>query len=212
VSNRIIYVLMQSAQVPVDLRHGRAVLLSAITVEYGGGYHHFAERFRMLEELVKASGLKWTFLRASDFAANSTIWVPQIRASNVVRGAYGNAATSPIHERDIAAVAAEAFMQKEHIGKSYAITGPQSLTQFERVSIIGEVIGKDLHFEEISAERARAAMLAQGAPPEVPDRMLGYLSACLAQPGPTTDTIEKVFGRYPLYFATWVKEHRAIFK
>jgi len=120
--------------------------------------------------------------------------------------------TSPIHERDIAAVAAEAFIHKGHEGKSYAITGPQSLSQFDRVRIIGECIGRDLRFEEVSPEQVRAGMLAQGLPKEVSDRMLGYLSTCLAQPGQSTSTIEKVLGRSPLTFEQWVTEHAAPFR
>jgi len=190
----------------------QAVLLSAITVEYGGGYRRFAERFRAIEEIVRASGLEWTFLRSADFAANSAVWIPQILTGDVVRGAYGNAKTSPIHERDIATMAAEAFKHKEeHVRKAYAITGPESLSQFERVRIIGEVIGRNLRFEEIPPELARAAMLAQGVPSEVPDRMLGYLSACLAEPGPTTTTVKKILGRSPLSFAQWVSEHKVMF-
>jgi uncharacterized protein YbjT (DUF2867 family) len=174
-----------------------AVLQSAITVEYGGGYSQFAERFSRAEEIVRASGLKWTMLRCSDFAANSVVWIPQIRAGDVVRGAYG---------------AAEAFIHKGHEGKSYAITGPQSLSQFDRVCIIGECIGRDLRFAEVSPEQVRAGMLAQGLPQEVSDRMLGYLSTCLAQPGPSTSTIEKVLGRSPLTFEQWVTEHAAQFR
>jgi uncharacterized protein YbjT (DUF2867 family) len=189
-----------------------AVLQSAITVEYGGGYSRFAERFSLAEKIVKESGLEWTILRCSDFAANSMVWVPQIRAGDIVRGAYGSATTSPIHERDIAAMAAEAFIHKGHESKSYAITGPQSLSQSDRVRIIGECVGRNLRFEEISPEQVRAGMLAQGLPKDVPDRMLGYLSTCLAEPGPSTPTIEKVLGRLPLTFAEWATEHGTAFR
>jgi uncharacterized protein YbjT (DUF2867 family) len=188
-----------------------AVLQSAITVEYGGGYSRFAERFSSAEEIVRESGLEWTMLRCSDFASNSTVWIPQIRAGHIVRGAYGSAATSPIHERDIAAMATEAFTHEGHEGKSYPITGPQSLSQSDRVRIIGECIGRNLRFEEISPEQVRAGMLAQGLPKDVPDRMLGYLSTCLAEPGPSTSTIEKALGRPPLTFAQWVTEHGTAF-
>jgi uncharacterized protein YbjT (DUF2867 family) len=189
-----------------------AVLQSAITVEYGGGYSRFAERFSLAETIVKESGLEWTILRCSDFDANSAVWVPQIRFGDVVRGAYGSAATSPIHERDIAAMAAEALTHKGHEGKSYAITGPRSLSQSDRVRIIGECVGRALRFEEISPEQVRAGMLAHGLPKDVPDRMLGYLSACLAEPGPSTPMVEEVLGRLPLSFAQWVSEHAGIFR
>jgi uncharacterized protein YbjT (DUF2867 family) len=86
----------------------RAVVLSALTVEYGGGLQRFADEFRVFEAAVKDSGLKWTLLRSADYAANARAWAPQIRSRDVVRGVYGDAATSTIHERDFAAVAARA--------------------------------------------------------------------------------------------------------
>src|SRR5438270_5938866 len=71
----------------------RVVVLSAVTVEYGGGYQRFADAFRAVEDAASASGLPWTFLRSTDYASNSLAWVPQIRANGIVRGAYGDGAT-----------------------------------------------------------------------------------------------------------------------
>ncbi|MZD07943.1 NAD(P)H-binding protein [Streptomyces sp. SID5785] len=183
----------------------RVVLLSAVTVEYGGGYARFAAQFAAAEDAVRASGLDWTFLRCADFAANSLAWAPQIRATGTVAGAYGRAATSPVHERDIAEVAVRALLEPErHTGQAYALTGPQSLTQEERATQLGA------RFIEVPAERARAAMLAQGLPADVPDRLLGYLATCSDQPGPATDTVERLLGRART-FREWADEHAAAF-
>src|SRR5207244_8824064 len=91
----------------------RVVLLSAVTVEYGGGYQRFADAFKAVEDPARASGLQWTILRSTDYASNSLAWVPQIRSTGVVYGAYGDGATSTIHERDVAAVSALALMRSE---------------------------------------------------------------------------------------------------
>jgi uncharacterized protein YbjT (DUF2867 family) len=55
---------------------GRVVLLSALTVQYGAGERRFTDQFRAHEEAVKSSGLQWTLLRCSDFAANTLPWAP----------------------------------------------------------------------------------------------------------------------------------------
>jgi uncharacterized protein YbjT (DUF2867 family) len=193
--------------------HGakQVVVLSAITVEYGGGYRRFADAFRAAEDAAKASGLGWTFLRSAQYATNSLVWAPQLRGGDVVRGAYGDAAVSPIHERDIAAVGVRALLDPSHSGRSYALTGPQSLSQRDQVRVIGEAVGRDLLWEELPPEQVRAAMLAQGMPEEVPDRMLGYLAQCLAQPGPSTHTVEDVLGRPALTFADWAAENTKAF-
>ncbi|MFI0448555.1 NAD(P)H-binding protein [Actinomadura sp. 6N118] len=189
----------------------RAVLLSAVTVEYGGGYERFAAAFKAAEKAVDASGLEWTFLRCADFAANNLAWAPQIRATGAVRGAYGDAASSSIHERDIAEVAVRALLDSAHAGRAYALTGPESLSQRDKVRLIGEAIGTGLMFTEVPPEEVREGMLAQGVPEDVPDRMLGYLATCAEQPGPSTGTVAEVLGRPALTYARWAADHAAEF-
>lgn len=192
--------------------HGveRVVLLSAITVEYGGGYQRFADAFKAAERMVRESGLHWCFLRCADFTTNNLAWAPQIRATATVRGAYGDAATAAIHERDIAEIAVKALRDTSHAGESYALTGPESLTQREKARLIGEAIGRPVAFEEISPEKVREFMLGQGLPADVPDRMLGYQAACLEQPGPVTDTVPRLLGRART-FAEWAADHAEAF-
>ena len=190
----------------------RVVVLSAVTVEYGGGYQRFADAFRAVEDAARASGLQWTILRSTDYASNSLAWAPQIRSTGVVYGAYGDGATSTIHERDVAAVSALALMDAAHAGHTYVLTGPQSLTQRDRVRLIGEAIGKEVRWEEISPQQVRQAMLAQGLPEDVPERLLGYWSGLDQQPGPSSDTVEQVLGRPALTFAEWAVEHAAAFR
>jgi uncharacterized protein YbjT (DUF2867 family) len=190
----------------------RAALVSATTVQFGGGYERFADGFRAVEDAVKASGLRWTILRCADFAANAMVWAPQIRSGGVVRGAYGDATTSPIHERDVAAVAVRALANGGHAGHSYVLTGPQPLNQRDRVRVIGEAIGREVSWVEVSPEQIRRAMTAQGLPDEVPDRLLGYLADHVERPGPSSADVERVLGRPALTFAEWATGHATAFK
>jgi uncharacterized protein YbjT (DUF2867 family) len=190
----------------------RVVLLSALTVEYPVGLPHFADAFKAAEGAVKASGLQWTFLRCADFDANALAWAPQVRSTGTVRGIYSDAATSPIHERDIAAVGARALVNAEHAGRSYVLTGPQSLTQPDKVRLIGEAIGKELSWAEISPEQLREAMLAQGLPADIPERLIGSLADYAKQPGPTSPAVEELLGRRALTFAEWAAGHAAAFR
>jgi uncharacterized protein YbjT (DUF2867 family) len=128
-----------------------------------------------------------------------------------VHSIYGDAATSPIHERDIAAVGARALVNAEHAGRSYVLTGPQSLTQRDRVRLIGEAIGRELSWAEISPEQLRDAMLAQGIPADIPDRLIGSLADYAKQPGPSSPAVEGVLGRPALTFAEWANHRAAAF-
>jgi uncharacterized protein YbjT (DUF2867 family) len=189
----------------------RVVFISALTVEYGGGDPKFSDQFRAAEDIVKASRLDWTILRCADFDANSGIWIPQIRSSNVVRGAYGEAATASLHERDIAAVAAASLTQDGHARATYGLTGPERVSQTEKVRLIGEAIGKNLVWEEIPAEDVRDAMIAAGVPQEVPERILGYLGSISGKAAPCNQTVQQLLGRDALSFAQWAREHSAEF-
>jgi uncharacterized protein YbjT (DUF2867 family) len=194
--------------------HGfrRVVVLSASTVQYPAGEPRFAQGFKAVEDAARSCGLAWTFLRCADFAANALAWAAQIRATGIVRGAYPDAATSPIHQRDIAEVAALALTDPEHAGRSYLLTGPQSLNQPDKAALIGEAIGTPVSFAEVAPEQARAAMLAQGLPTEIPDRLLGSLADYARRPGPTTETVQRLLGRPALSFAAWAAENAAAFQ
>jgi uncharacterized protein YbjT (DUF2867 family) len=190
----------------------RVVVLSAVTVEYGVGYQHFADAFKAVEDAARASGLQWTILRCSDFASNALAWAPQIRAAGVVRGVYGDAATLTIHERDIAAVSALALVDAAHTARTYVLTGPQPLTQREKARLIGEAIGREVPWVEVAPEQLRQALLAQGVPEDVPDRIIGYWADHVGRQEPSSPALERLLGRPALTFAQWAAEHSATFR
>jgi uncharacterized protein YbjT (DUF2867 family) len=144
------------------------VLLSSAAVTYSTpGW--MGEKHHQLERAVAASGLPWTFVRPDAFMTNDLAWTRQIVNGGVVRAAYGNAATAPVDPRDIAAVAVRALLD-QCAGEAYVLTGPQSLTQIDRVQIIGETIGRPLRFEEQSREQFREQLLHHALPaPAVDD-------------------------------------------
>src|SRR5215510_5080726 len=165
-----------------------------------------------IERLINASGLQWTFLRPGMFAANALFWwAPQIHADSVVRWPYAEAPTAPIHERDIAAVAARILCEGGHGGKDYALTGPQSLSQFEQVMIIGDVIGRSLRFEEISPEEARRELLTV-MPLPVIDMLLNAWAAAIGRPAFVTSAVADITGTPARTFRDWAIDHSAEFR
>jgi uncharacterized protein YbjT (DUF2867 family) len=164
-----------------------------------------------LERLVADSGVRWTFLRPHVFALNCrNWWAHQIRNGDVVRWFHGDAETAPIHERDIAAVAARALCDEGHDGKEYVITGPESLTQREQVRIIGEAIGRPLRFEELPPDAARRELLATW-PGAVADMLLTAYAAAIGRPSHVTTTVAEVTGTPARTFRDWAADHAAEF-
>jgi hypothetical protein len=68
----------------------------------------------LVDDLAEGNQVGESFsaiLRPGMFANARSWWGPQIRASDVVRWPYADAATAPIHEGDIAAVAVRALLE-----------------------------------------------------------------------------------------------------
>jgi uncharacterized protein YbjT (DUF2867 family) len=189
----------------------RVVVLSAVTVQYPAGHARFRQQFQAVEDIAMGSGLDWTILRCADFAANTLAWAGQVQATGTVRGAYPDARTSTLDERDIAAVAALALTHPQHSGQTYLLTGEQSLSQPEKVAALGSALGRTLSFVEATPDEIRRGMLAAGLPDEVPDRLLGSLADYAREAGPTTDTVRRLLGRPARTYATWADDHRAAF-
>ena len=169
-----------------------------------------ATMFAEIEQLIEASGLRWTFLRPGMFAANSlSWWAPQILAGDVVRWPYADAPTAPIHERDIAAVAVRALVDAGHENADYVLTGPESLTQREQLATIGDVVGRPLRMEEISPEDAR---LELGFPPPAMNMLLNAWAAAIGQPAFVTDTVAEITGHRARTFRDWVIDHAEGFR
>lgn len=197
----------------VARRARRLVLLSSSAVQDGVERQPdpLGQMHADLERAVAESGVAWTVLRPGAFATNTRFWLPQIKTGDVVRWPYAEAQMNPIHEADIAAVGVRALLDDGHEGKTYVLTGPESLTQAEEVRAIGEATGRDLRFEEISPDEARAA-LGAFMPPPIVDTLLRTWAALVGNPAPVTNTVEEVTGSPARAFRRWAEDHAAEFR
>ncbi|MEU5011097.1 NAD(P)H-binding protein [Streptomyces sp. NPDC021749] len=196
----------------------RVVLLSSGAVQDGLAPerqpHPVGRSHAALEHVIEGSGLGWTHLRPSTFASNTLWWAGQIRAGDVVRGAFGAAPMALLHEADIAAVAVRALTEDGHDKATYTLTGPEVLTQVDQVRVIGEAIGRPLRWEELSWEGAREQLLADDSFPDVfVDTLLDGYAEMLDAPCPvTTTTVEDVTGRPARTLHQWAVDHVADFR
>lgn len=171
------------------------------------------DRNREVEQAVTASGLDWVSLRPTTYAMNAVgQWAGQVRAGEVVRTPYPAAASAPIHELDVAAVAAHALTADDLLGQRVPLTGPEWLTNAEQVDRIGVAIGKPLRTQEIPLDAARRAMLASGAPEPFADAVLAYQAALVDAPPVLHNEVEKILGRPARTFAEWATDHAADFR
>jgi uncharacterized protein YbjT (DUF2867 family) len=184
----------------------RVVYVSAASAE--DDPHSF---WAIVERAIVSSGLPWTMLRPTGIATNALGWATSIRAEGVVRWPYGAAARSMVHEDDIAAVAVEALTRDRHVKQTYVLTGPQTVTQAEQVRIIGEAIGRALHWQDVPADAMRPMLAVAMGSPAFADAALAGWAALVDTPEQVTSDVEAVLGRPARTFEQWAADHAADF-
>jgi uncharacterized protein YbjT (DUF2867 family) len=193
----------------------RLVALSAINVDedFSRQPSRFrGDRNREVEQYAIESGLEWVSLRPTLFAANfAGMWSSQIRAGDVVAGPYARASNAPIGERDIAGVAAKAFLTDDLVGRKVPLTGPQALTNTELVDTIGAVLDRPLRYHEVPVGVVRQRFIDIGFSAEFADAYINLLAMTVNTPALVTHEVDKILGRPAQSFAQWVDEHRAVF-
>jgi uncharacterized protein YbjT (DUF2867 family) len=165
-----------------------------------------------VERLIEGSAGEFTFLRPTGFAKNTLMWAPQIRKGEVVRWPYGAAERSLIDERDIAAVAVRALIEDGHVGKTYVLSGPETLTQIEQLDAIGEAIGRSLRWEEISRAQARPELIATFGEEAFADSALDAWARFVATPERTTQTVKEITGSPAHTLRDWATHHADDFR
>ena len=165
-----------------------------------------------LDRLVTGAGVEWTILRPGMFASNTKgWWAAAIRQGDVVRWPHGQAETAPIDERDIAAVAARVLLEDGHAGRSYVLTGPESITQAEQVEAIGEALGRRLRLEELSPDGFREAVAGRW-PERAVEMLLAAWGATLGQRAYVTSTVADITGTPARSFRDWARDHADAFR
>lgn len=167
------------------------------------------------EDLIRASGLDWTFLRPGMFMSNTIEWwAESIKGQGSVffpGGKKGKVA--PIDPRDVARVTAATLTGSGHNGQAYELTGPELFTIGEMVQVIARVLGKPIQYMDIPPIAAKLFMLKAGMDKALVNALMEMLRTLRRNEGAIiTDTVERVTGRPPRTFEAWCREHIQAFQ
>ncbi|MZE70075.1 NAD(P)H-binding protein [Streptomyces sp. SID5789] len=190
----------------------RLVKLSALAVEDPHAQDFLTNWQRGCEDLVRASGLEWTLLRARAFMSNTLAWTTSVRKEDTVRALHGSARNACVDPGDIAQVAARAMTEPGHAGRSYALTGPEPLSAREQTRQLASLLGRPLRFEELTIEEAMDAWRAKY--PEVMVRAMAD-SAKRQSAGAKQQTagdVQEILGRPARSYRSWASAHVRCFR
>ncbi|WP_433466191.1 NAD(P)H-binding protein [Spirillospora sp. CA-128828] len=188
----------------------RIVQLSGGSAGSGDMTNAVSRYMIVTERAVHESGLPWTILRPTAFMSNALRWLPQLQAGDTLRLPFANVHTAAVDPHDIAAVAAKALLEDGHAGQIYYPTGPEATRPADQVSVLADVLGRDLRFEAQPDDEARAEMSEQ-MPVEYVDAFFDFYVGGSLDESVVRSTVQDVTGRPPRTFRQWAEAHADAF-
>ncbi|MFB0833671.1 NmrA family NAD(P)-binding protein [Arthrobacter halodurans] len=190
---------------------GQMVFLSLQGAERNKAVPHAA-----IEAWLRASGVAWTFVRASFFHQNlTTTHLTDIRDRDEIRVPAGRGATAFVDAEDVGAVAAAALLDPAaHRDTAWTVTGNEVLTYDQVARILTAELGRPIRYARpgilhylIHARRTL------GMPPGMALVTAAiYTTARLGLAGGLTGTVRRVLGRDPIGFAEFAHRERRVWE
>jgi uncharacterized protein YbjT (DUF2867 family) len=188
------------------------VKLSGIIPELDSPFR-FARMHAEIEKRLEDSGLAYTHLRAGEFMPSYFRQVPSIVGRGVLALPMGDARIASLDIGDLADVATAVLTSPGHEGKTYPLTGPESLSMAEVAEKLSAAIGKTIRYVDVPPEEANKARLAAGMPPYLAEGLDElFAERRNGKESNVWPTIEEVFGRKPTTFDEFAVRNAAIFR
>ena len=152
------------------------------------GRDHYAT-----EQHIRASGLRFTFLRDNLYADFMAALVGE---DGVIRGPAGDGRVAAVAQDDIAAVAAAVLLNPgPHAGATYSLTGPQALSLDEVAATLTAELGRSVRYQPETLEQAYASRASYGAPDWQVDAWVStYTAIAGGEVAGVTDDVPRLTG------------------
>ena len=175
----------------------------------------FPSWHRKVEDKLLTSGLRYTILRPNGFMQNIVAYnAPSIRTQGAFYAAMGDAKTSLIDVRDVAAVAANALTAPgDHADKTYELNGPEALSNDEVATRISRATGQTVGYVDLPEAVQRKSMLDAGMPEWQVAALLELQEYYrTGKCGAVTDVLPKLLGRPPITLDQFLSEFKESFR
>jgi NAD(P)H dehydrogenase (quinone) len=157
------------------------------------------------EEILRESGIGWTFLRDSIYLD----FVPFFAgADGVIRGPAGDGRVAAVARDDIADVALAALLEPGHEGQAYELSGREAFTMTEAAEILTRHTGREVTFVNETLEEARESRRPSGAPDwEIEGWVTTYAAIAAGELDVVTDDVERIAGHPPMTLVELLARH-----
>ena len=161
---------------------------------------------------LKASGLAYTILQPHFFMQNTLMAAGTVASEGAMYMPMKDAKIGMIDVRDIVDVAAKVLAEDGHEGKTYALTGPASISYHDVAAGLSKALGQEIKYVDVPPEAAREAMVGMGLPDWIVGALTEYNKAFSEGSGDfTTNDFEEITGHPARSYETFASDFAQAF-
>ncbi|MFI1824838.1 SDR family oxidoreductase [Streptomyces sp. NPDC020412] len=165
----------------------------------------FARDHWYTEEYIRASSLRYTFLRDSFYLGALAVMAGD---DGVLRGPAGQGRVSAVAHDDVADAAVGVLLDEGHDCATYDVTGPAAITLTEAAEELSRFAGRAVTYVAESEAEAYESRASLGAPEwEVAGWVTSYRAIAAGELATVSDAVARLAGRPAQSFAEYLREH-----
>lgn len=130
-----------------------------------------AKEHKASEELIRASGIPYVFLRNGWYLENYTENLAPALEHGALIGSAKDGLIAAASREDLAAAAVAALTQPGHENKVYELAGDVPFTMAELADEVSRQSGRKVVYQDLSQEKHKAALLGVGLPEPVAEML-----------------------------------------
>jgi uncharacterized protein YbjT (DUF2867 family) len=166
-----------------------------------------------IEAGLAASGIPHTLLRSNAYMQNVLALAPAIAKTSSFGSSAGKGRSGLVDARDVAAVAAEiAAAPTGHAGKTYWLTGPELISNYDVAAVLSKLLGRTITYRELTFKENQDAMIRAGVPGQIAEMNAQAFS--LTADGDAewvTEDVPSLLGRPAGSFGQFAADYAAAF-
>lgn len=192
------------AAVEAGVQH---IVYTSLTFPYPVSPVPVARDHHDTENLLRETGVEYTFLRNNVYADSLLYTLPDAVRTGRLRAAAGDGRAAHVTREDCARAAAGALLRGE-TRCSYEISGPEALSFADLAEIARRLSGRPVVYEPVEADAWKQELLAGGMDPMLAELWVGFERAIgEGLMDLVTRDAERLSGRAPQRVEEFLSQH-----
>ncbi len=168
----------------------------------------YAQIFADTEKVLSQSSLSWTIVRMPLYTDSMLEWLPKSLETGVLSESAGDGQMNFLTRADLAESIAVVATEGGHAGKTYELTGPEALSNYDLVDLASEIYEKPMFYDDLSPDEYYQHLKKRGMPEYLVEGAVGMAAA--AKEGTferITDHVQALTGHPPESVKSFLQRH-----